>query len=374
MRSTKVTFAPSSHARFAAEVKERVADYFESRKISPKANARMVVKAVVMLAIAFGSYGLILSNAFSPWAMFGLSVLMGVGVAGIGFNIAHDALHGAYSSRDWVNKCLGFSFELVGANGYMWKITHNVIHHTYPNIHGLDEDLEVSPMLRLSPESAHRPIHRFQHWYAPLAYSFTTLFWVFIKDYRYFLKRDLGPFQGRRHPKSEVATLILAKAIYYTYTIVIPLLLLDVAWWQFLIGFLAMHLTAGLILGIVFQLAHVVEETEHPLPDDAGIMDSAWMVHQMETTSDFANSNLIVSWYVGGLNHQVEHHLFPKVCSIHYPALHRIVREVARKHGVPYHRHETLREAVVSHFRTLKRLGRPWLAAPPTGPEAQTAG
>lgn len=371
MKASKVTFP--AHTLFAAEVKERVAEYFESRKISPKANAAMFLKAITMLAIAFGAYALILSNLFTPWAMLGLCVIMGIGVAGIGFNIAHDALHGAYSSRDWVNRVLGYSFELVGANGYMWKITHNVIHHTYPNIHGLDEDLEVSPMLRLSPESEHRPIHRFQHRYALAAYSLTTLFWVFIKDYRYFMKRDLGPFQGKRHPRSEVITLIVAKLLYYSYTIVIPLLVLDVTWWQFLIGFLAMHLTAGIVLGIVFQLAHVVEETEHPLPDDAGVMDSAWMVHQMETTSDFAHSNRLVSWYVGGLNHQVEHHLFPKICSIHYPALSRIVRDAAQKHGIPCHRHETLRDAIASHFRTLKRLGRP-LVIPENRTEAQTAG
>ncbi|HEU4726190.1 MAG TPA: fatty acid desaturase, partial [Candidatus Eisenbacteria bacterium] len=144
-------------------MKRRVADYFESRRISPKANASMVVKTILLLVVTFGSYGLILSNQFTPIQMLGLAVLMGIGTAGIGFGIAHDALHGAYSSRPWVNKLLGFSFELAGASGYMWKITHNVIHHTYPNVHGLDEDLEVSPLLRLSPQAKHRWIHRFQH-------------------------------------------------------------------------------------------------------------------------------------------------------------------------------------------------------------------
>ena len=359
MGITTVTFAPSSGARFVAEVKERVAGYFQGGRISPGANAAMVAKTFIMLGITFGTYALILSNRFSPWQMLGLSVLMGIGMAGIGFTIAHDALHGSYSSRPWVNKVLSFSFELVGANGYMWKITHNVIHHTYPNVHGLDEDLEASPLLRLSPEAKHQPVHRYQHLYALAAYSLTTLFWVFIKDYRYFLKRDLGPFLNKRHPRSEILTLFVTKVLYYSYTIVIPLLVLHVAWWQFLIGFLAMHLTAGAVLGIVFQLAHIVEDTDHPLPDADGAMESAWMVHQMETTSNFAQSNRLLSWYVGGLNYQVEHHLFPKVCSVHYPALSRIVRDVAEKHNVPYHQHETLLAAIRSHFRMLKRLGNP---------------
>jgi linoleoyl-CoA desaturase len=359
----RVIFAPGAPAGFGDEVKRRVAEYFESRNISPKADLSMVVKTIVLLTVTFGSYALILSNQFTAWQMLGLAIVMGVGVAGIGFGIAHDALHGAYSSRPWVNYILGYSFELMGASGYMWRITHNVIHHTYPNVHGLDEDLEVSPLLRLSPQAARKPFHRFQHWYAFAAYSLTTIFWVFVKDFRYFRMRDLGPFRDKRHEKRELAILVISKAVYYAWTIVIPLMVLNVAWWQFLIGLLAMHLTAGLILGIVFQLAHVVEETEHPIPEPDGTMDEAWMVHQMRTTSDFATSNRLLSWYVGGLNFQVEHHLFPKVCSVHYPAIHSIVRETAARHGVPHHRHETMLEAVRSHLRTLKRLGNPTATA-----------
>lgn len=362
--AARVTFSPNSEATFVEDVKRRVADYFATRHLSPKANASMVAKTFILLGGTFGAYALILSNRFSPWQMLGLAIVMGVGTAGLGFGVAHDALHGAYSSRGWVNRVLGFSFELMGANGYMWKITHNVIHHTYPNIQGLDEDLEVSPLLRLSPQSEHRPFHRYQHLYAFAAYSTTTLFWVFIKDFKYFLKRDLGPFEHKKHPRSEVATLIVAKLAYYAYTIVIPLLVLNVAWWQFLIGFVAMHLTAGVILGIVFQLAHVVEETEHPVPTCDRRIENAWMIHQMRTTSDFAGSNRLLTWYVGGLNHQVEHHLFPKVCSVHYRALSAIVRDVAEKHAIPYNHHKTLRQAVRSHYRMLKLLGNPAAAAP----------
>ena len=356
-RASKVTFAPSAGTLFVAEVKERVDQYFRLRELSPRANTEMIVKTCLMLAMTASAYALILSNRLGAWPMLGLCIVMGLGFAGIGFNVAHDALHGAYTSSRWKNRLLGFTFELVGASGYMWKITHNVIHHTYPNVHGLDEDLEVSPMLRLSPEAKHRPVHRYQHWYALVAYSVTTLFWVFLKDYQYFFKRDLGPLKGRQHPVSQVLTLVGTKLFYYAYTIVIPLLVVDVPWWQFAIGFVAMHLTSGTVLGVVFQLAHVVEETDHPVPDVDGAMENAWMVHQMETTSNFANKNRLLTWYVGGLNHQVEHHLFPKICSVHYPALSRIVRRTAEKHGIPYHHHETLRAAVGSHLRTLRRLG-----------------
>ena len=341
---------------FAADVRQRVDALFAERGVSRHADWRMVLKTVALLALTFGAYGAILSNRVPPAAMLALAVAMGVGMAGIGFSISHDALHGAYSAHPAVNRLLGFSFDMLGANGYLWRITHNVIHHTYTNIQGVDEDLEVSPLIRLSPRSDWRPVHRTQPVHAWLLYGLSTLFWVWVKDYKYFLQRDLGPYKDKRHPRREIALLIGGKAFYYSWSLVLPWLVVRVTWWQFLVGYLAMHVTAGLILGVVFQLAHVVEGAEHLAPDAAGHMDAAWMVHQMRTTSNFATGNALLTWYVGGLNHQVEHHLFPRVCSIHYPTIRPIVREVAARHGVPYHEQPTLRAAVRSHFRMLCRF------------------
>jgi len=361
----RVKFATDREQDFMRELKARVRAHFDERGISDKADGRMVAKTVAMLAITFVPYFLILFGGFSPWAMLVLAIVMGVGVAGIGFSIAHDALHGAYSSDRRINGALGMTFDLMGANGYLWKITHNVIHHTYTNIQGIDEDLEVSPLLRLSPHSEHRPIHRFQHLYGLATYSMSTLFWVFVKDYKYLLQKDLGPYRDIRHPRGEVVRLITMKLIYYAYMIVVPLLVLDLAWWQFAIGFLAMHLTAGLILGVVFQLAHVVEGPDHVASAAGDEIEDSWLVHEMKTTSDFGRDNRLLCWYVGGLNFQVEHHLFPRVCSIHYPAISPIVEEVARKYGIPYHSNPTFRDAVASHVRMLKEYGRPPVNAVP---------
>jgi linoleoyl-CoA desaturase len=357
MTTARVTFANRDSAQFVEQIKRRVSDYFESRNLSQKANAAMVVKTIVLLTMTFGTYGLLLTNWFTPWQMLGLVVVMGVGLAGIGFSVSHDALHGAYSDNPRVNQLLGYTFDLCGANGYMWKITHNVIHHTYTNVHGVDEDLTVSPLLRLSPHAEWKPIHRWQHWYAFFAYGFSTLFWVFVKDYKYFMQKNLGPYTDKKHPRSEWATLFIMKAVYYTWSIIIPFLVLKVTWWQFAIGWLTMHLVAGGILGIVFQLAHVVEDTTHPEPDEAGRMSAAWMVHEMETTSNFGRYNRLLNWYVGGLNFQIEHHLFPKVCSVHYPAISEIVKATAEEYGIAYNEHRTFREAVRSHYRTLMWLG-----------------
>lgn len=355
----RVTFPNKPADPFTDEVKIRVGEYFATRKLSTKANFSMVLKTIILLTVTFGSYGLILSGMFPPLAMLGLAVLMGVGVAGIGFGIAHDAQHGAYSSKPWVNKMLGLAFDMLGANGYMWRLTHNVIHHTYTNVHGLDEDLEVSPLIRLSPQAEWKPYHRFQHLYVLFLYSLSTLSWLVLKDIKYFAQRDLGPYKNAKHPVISLVGMIAGKLFYVGWAIVIPLLVLPIPWWQFAIGFLVMHLTAGLILGVIFQLAHVVEETEHPIPDAGGNIDQAWMLHEMATTANFDCDSKFLCWYLGGLNFQVEHHLFSKVCSVHYPTISPIVREVAHKYGVPYNAHRTVFTALGSHLRTLKKLGNP---------------
>lgn len=350
---------PQADPDFAREVKARVSEYFERNGLSKHANAAMVTKTVVLVVAYLGSYGLIVSGSLPlPW-MWLLCLVMGVAMAGIGFSVTHDALHGAYSADPRINRSLGYVFDALGANGYIWKITHNNIHHTYTNIRGYDEDLEVSPIIRLSPYTPYRPVYRLQCVYAFFAYSLTTIFWAFIKDYKYFLKRDLGPYRGKKHPLSEWLVLFVSKALHYLMVIVLPLLVLEITWWQFLIGFLTLHLTAGLILGVVFQLAHVVEPTDHLREDEVKTIKRSWMEHQMRTTSNFARSNHLLSWYIGGLNYQIEHHLFPKVCHVHYNKLSPIVEELAGKHGIPYNSYPTLGQAVRSHYRTLKRFGDP---------------
>ncbi|MGE0352162.1 MAG: fatty acid desaturase [Gemmatimonadales bacterium] len=352
------TFPPDQGGAFLVDVKAAVNRYFQERRLSPHADSGMVVKSVVMLSLIFVPYGLILSGALSGPVMLGLCVVIGIGMAGTGFAVAHDALHGAYSKSPRVNRVLGFCLDLIGGSSYMWKITHNIIHHTYTNIHGTDEDLSVSPLLRLSPHAPRRWYHRYQHYYAFLLYAMTTLFWVFVKDYQQLFRRDLGPYANRKHKASDVAGLIAGKLVYYGWSVVIPFIVIQRPVWQIAAGMLVAHLVAGTTLGIVFQLAHVVEETAHPEPDEVGAMPRHWAAHEMETTANFAPSNRLLGWYVGGLNYQVEHHLFPRVCSVHYPEVSRIVRQLAGEYNLPYHSHPTFRSSVRSHLRTLKRYGR----------------
>jgi linoleoyl-CoA desaturase len=351
-------------------LRDRVDRYFVETAQSSKATLGMKLKTGLMLAMVFVPYGLILTGKFAPLVMLALAAVTGLGIAGVGFAVAHDALHGAYSDNPRVNRVIGWSMDLIGGSSYLWRITHNVIHHTYTNIHGTDEDLAVSPLLRLSPHAPRHWFHRFQHWYAIPLYGLTSLFWVFVKDYKYLAQRDLGPYTDQRHGWRNLAGVALGKAVYYGWSVVIPFVVLPLPWWQVAVGIVTAHLVAGTALGIVFQLAHVVEETTHPVPDEGGALDQSWVVHELATTANFAPGSALLSWYVGGLNFQVEHHLFPKVCSVHYPALSRLVRELAAEYRLPYNSHRTMRDAVRSHLRTLRRFGAadvPLPAAVPAG-------
>ncbi len=361
MQDVKVKFNNRKSATFAAALRANVNQYFTDNNISPYANRAMVIKTIILLTVTFAPYFLIMFGNFTPWQMLGLICITGFGLAGIGFSVSHDALHGAYSENPKINKLLGLTFPLIGVSDYLWKIKHNIMHHTYTNIYEKDEDLSVTKFLRMTPVAPHKPIHRVQHVLAFFAYSLLTIGWVFIFDYRKISRYSGTPLSAVKtpHPTPELVKLFAAKIFYYIYAIVLPLIFLPLAWWQVLGGFLVMHLITGFTITIIFQLAHIVEGLEYPEPAEDGNIDNAWVVHQMETTANFAVNNKFITWFVGGLNFQVEHHLFPKICSIHYPQVSKIVAQTAREYGIRYHTDHSFWGAIASHYRILKKYSQP---------------
>lgn len=354
----KVKFINTQQSSFFSTVRSRVEAYLKEKGCSKHANRAMWGKTIFYLTLTLGLYLLILSNLFGAWAMFGLALLLGVSCALIGFNICHDAIHGSFSANRKVNKALSFTFNLIGASPYVWNLTHNVVHHTYTNIPGHDEDIEVAPgLIRLHPDDKLNKVQRFQHLYAFGLYSLSSLSWVLRKDYVKFLQKKIGQHPTLNHPRREYINLFFYKAIYYFLFIALPLLVLQITWWQFVIGFVGMHLAEGLVMGLVFQLAHVVEGTDFPLPNKKGNMKEAWADHQMRTTANFATGSRLAGFLLGGLNQQIEHHLFPKVCHIHYPAISGIVRQTAQEFGLPYIENPTFFKALQSHYRMLKKFG-----------------
>lgn len=359
-RASSIKF-PHAKQEFFITLNQRVNDYFKTNKISRQANAEMVIKTITMFSMYFVPYGLILSGVVTnPWLIVGLIIVMGLGVAGIGLSVMHDANHGAYSTKSWLNDLIGYSLNLVGANAFNWKVQHNVLHHTYTNVHDADEDISPRGVLRMHPSSPWKPMHKFQHYYAWLLYGLMTIVWILVKDFMRIINyyRQGLVKKQKANIVTESIILILSKALYVTYIVVIPALILPYAWWQIVLGVLGMHYIAGFILAIIFQPAHVIDGTEYPEPDETGMLENTWAIHQLHTTTNFAHNNKLLSWYVGGLNYQVEHHLFPNICHVHYRKISAIVENTAHEFGLPYKSAPTFIDALVGHARLLKKLGK----------------
>ncbi|MGV3504820.1 MAG: fatty acid desaturase family protein [Adhaeribacter sp.] len=355
--STKVKFTNPLHSAFFPTVRQRVEAYFQQQQLSKHASPAMWAKTAFYLSGFLGLYLLILLGQPAPWLMLVLAVLLGIFSAMIGFNVCHDAMHGSFSPNQQVNQVLSFVFNLIGASPYIWRLSHNVVHHTYTNMPGHDEDIDIAPgLIRISEKDKIYKIQRYQHVYAFALYSLASLSWVFRKDYVKFFQEKIGQQAHGRHPKKEYFNLFFYKALYYFLFIVLPLLVLDLSWWQFVLGFMVMHLAEGLVLGMVFQLAHVVEGTHFPLPNEANQVEEAWADHQMRTTANFSPNSRLASFLLGGLNRQIEHHLFPKICHIHYPAIAGIVRQTAQEFNLPYLESPTFGRALQSHYRMLKKF------------------
>lgn len=356
-----VKFARNDTSHFFSTLRKNVNRYFQDNELSKNGDYRMVIKTICMFTLYFGPYFLILSGEFSLWMMAVLCLIMGLGQAGIGFSVGHDANHGAYSKSKFWNKLLSYSFNLIGGSSFTWNVQHNILHHTYTNIYELDEDIHDKPFIRLSPHGKYKSYHKYQHWYAPFLYTLATVSWVIKKDFaQLFSYNNSGMTEKSGHqPSRELLLMIVSKIFYFFYTLILPMILLPVTWWQVLIGFLLMHMVAGFILTIVFQLAHVVEGPSHHKPVQSGTMENTWAIHQLMTTANFARNNKILSWFVGGLNYQIEHHLFPHICHVHYKNISKIVQQTAREFNLPYHDQPDFRSAVKSHLKVLEAFGNP---------------
>lgn len=301
----------------------------------------------------------------STWMLFLAYITCGLGMSGIGMGIMHDAIHGSYSKNKTVNRILGYSFNLIGANAAVWKIQHNVLHHTYTNIEEADDDLNAPFFLRFSPHAKHYWAHQFQHLYIWFFYGISTISWITTKDFvRLHRYKAMGFFSKKHEYEKTLAGMIAWKLFYYAYALVLPLIMVPQSWWIILLAFLSMHIVTGLLVSIVFQIAHIMPANEFPLPDEQGMMTDDWYGHQFATTSNFSPKSNLIFWLVGGLNYQVEHHVLPDVCHIHYKNLTVIVAETAKEFGMPYHVKKDLRHAIGDHIKMLRSLGRKPLLNP----------
>jgi len=352
-------FSNKDSNKFFRTLNKRVNYYFKESKIRKTGNWKLYLKAVIIFSMFLVPYFVIMIFDPNQWISLMFIILSSIGMAGVGMNVMHDGNHGSFSNKKWVNKLMGSSIYILAGNAYNWQIQHNVLHHTFTNIHGHDEDLAAGRILRFSKHSKWFPHHKYQQFYSFLLYGLMTINWAITGDFVQtirFLKRKLS-FKKLISPKKQWINLIFTKIMYFTIWIVLPMVLLNLVWWKILIGFFILHYIAGVILTIIFQLAHVVEKVEMPLPSNLGNMKNSWAIHQLFTTSNFSTNNKILNWFSGGLNFQVEHHLFPKISHIHYKKISKIVKKTALEFNLPYNEYRTTRDAIKSHFNFLKLMG-----------------
>ncbi|MBK8087331.1 MAG: acyl-CoA desaturase [Chitinophagaceae bacterium] len=352
----KVSFNNKS-SLFFNDLKQAVDHYFSANQIRKTGNIKLYMKTIVLIPAAVLIYVSLLTVSFPVWVALLLCGFLGVIFASIGFNVMHDANHGSYSSKKWVNELFGYSINALGGNAFIWKFKHNIIHHTYTNVDGVDDDIARSPLLRQCSTQVWKPAHKFQHIYVVFLYAISSLAWVAYLDFDKYFKRKVNTTSMSKMDVKEHILFWVSKLLYAVFYVAVPIWFVGVGKWA--IGYLTMELVLGFVLAIVFQLAHVVEETEFEYAGIEPVMiESEWAAHQVKTTSDFAPKNKLISWFAGGLNFQVEHHLFPRISHIHYPELSKIVEEKCKEHQLPYHSIPTMNEAIASHFRMLKQLGQ----------------
>jgi linoleoyl-CoA desaturase len=356
----KVKFVNRDKSQFFATIKSRVEKHFKENNISKYGNGVLISKTVVLLLMY--SLPFVFIVLFQPvyWLSLLLWLTMGVGMAGVGMSVMHDANHGAYFNNKRVNNLMSHVLNLLGASRFNWRLQHNILHHTYTNITHMDNDIDDKGVLRFSPHTKVKSIHRLQWLFAFFLYGITTLYWVSAKDFlQYFRYKKNGVnANSKKENVMVLAKMITLKLLYFFIFFIVPVAFFHLPFVEILVGFLVMHFAAGVILTVTFQLAHSVEGTSHPLPNDNGIIENDWAIHQMNTTVNFARNNKLLSWYVGGLNFQVEHHLFPRISHVHYPRIAPIVKQTAEEFGIPYLENRTFGKALKSHIIFLKNLGK----------------
>ncbi|HET8574127.1 MAG TPA: acyl-CoA desaturase [Edaphocola sp.] len=347
----------NKRAVFFPALKKEIDAYFADLDIKKTGSWRLFSKTIILLCITVILYCFVMFVPMPGLPGIFLCGLLGFALALVGFNIMHDACHGSYSDNKTVNEMLGYTLNLIGGNSFLWKQKHNILHHTYTNVDGKDDDIAKSPFIRMCSTQKWVAAHRVQHLYLPLLYAISSLFWIFWQDfYKYFTKKIYTsklPEMSRR----EHFAFWAGKVFYICIYIVLPVILHGWAAW--LIGFLVLNAILGLATSIVFQLAHVVEETEFVYVgvDDAIIIENEWAVHQVRTTVNFSPGSKIITYLSGGLNYQVEHHLFPRISHIHYPSISKIVRKKCAEFNLPYLSTPTFSGALFSHFRLIHQLG-----------------
>jgi linoleoyl-CoA desaturase len=343
---------------FHGELRRRVETFFRTTGRRPRDCWQMYVKTGILVAVWVASYLLLVLGAQAWWQALPLAVLLGLAAAGIGFNVQHDGGHQAYSNHPWVNRLMAMTLDVIGGSSYVWHCKHAILHHTYVNIADHDTDINLGVFARLTPSQRRLWFHRWQHVYLWPLYGLLAIKWHLVSDFRNVVTGRIGGRRFARPTGRHLAVFLVGKASFLTLAFGIPALLHPP--WVVFSYYGVVALVLGMTLSVVFQLAHCVEQAAFPLPrPDTGRIEHAWAVHQAETTVNFARRSVVAAWLLGGLNFQIEHHLFPRICHVNYPAMAKVVEDTCREFGVRYLEHPSVRAGLAAHVRWLQRMGMP---------------
>lgn len=343
---------------FVKVLRKNINDYFEENNISKHANTELWIKIAASYLIWISIYLLIMSDWLSdnPILLIVAFSLLGFANIFITFSSVHDAVHDAISPKKWVNQLLARGMDFVGASSYLLRQMHGE-HHKWVNIHGIDVTLETHGLFRFTPHEPWKPLHKFQHLYIPFLYSMAQLQWITFKDFKWFFgESHIGNIKNVKHPLSEYFILFLSKGLYYTLTLVLPLIYLSASWWLILIGWVSIHILSGLTFALIFQCTHICDGTTYPMPDEEGNIENNYALHVLATTADFSRESRIGSWLMGGINIHAIHHIFPTICHVHYQKITPILIQTAKEFGLEYMEFKTFRQAFRNHIKMLRHL------------------
>jgi linoleoyl-CoA desaturase len=353
--ASRVTY--TKNFGFRKELNKRVDAYFKSENIATRDNPAMYLKTVMILGWVAGAWSFTLFGPESMWLKALGCMVLGLGIAAVGFSVGHDANHGGYSRRKWVNTAVGLTYDVIGLSSYLWRFRHNFLHHTFTNVLGHDVEIHGDGLVRMTPYMERKWFHSFQHILVFPIYAIIPIYWSIADIYIILFKRKYHDHVVPTPKPLEMFYFFAGKVIWVTLLLVTPILV-GYSPLQAIAGFCITNMTYGVMICIIFMLAHVMEPVEFVEPNpESNQVDDEWAISQVKTTVDFAPKNAFVNWYVGGLNYQVVHHLFPQICHIHYPKIAPILAEVCEEFGVKYNVYTTFGEALVSNFRFLKQMG-----------------
>jgi linoleoyl-CoA desaturase len=351
---------------FMAALKQKTDAYFKANNTTPYGNSALIGKSFVIISMFVALYvWLVFFTPQNAGFALLLSCLFGVSMALIGFNIMHDGSHDSYSSNPKVNTIMAYSLNFLGGDAYFWKQKHVVNHHTYTNVEGMDDDLDAGMFFRFHHGQKKRGFHKFQHIYWVFLYGGLYFMWIISKDTKKFLNQRISPNSPKfKFTVGQRILFVASKIVHLLLFIGLPFYYIKAhtsySYLQIFFGYFIACFLLGWILSVVFQMAHVVDHTEFVTPtytNDKEVIENEWAIHQVKTTSDFATDSAFLTWALGGLNFQVEHHLFPRISHVHYPAINKIVRETCAEYGIPFLEHKTFLDAIKSHVKHLKFMG-----------------